>query len=381
MLKTTGNSFVTIPTPLQDTLENFKLKLPSQHSDVHREGAAVGEFESQILTEFLPWGDQGCFVLATTGIVELEYAALQKGFAIFDASCRGTIELKGADGLDCINRLSTQQLLEMKDGESRLAFITSRKGGVIADAVIHQLKDKILIDVDCTVVAQLVDHIKAYIVMEDVEVEDVTKSTHWLWCLGPKSVNCTIEKGESFQLPIECVGLDGIAIALATDEVLETWNSIVAQGATPIGWYALNMARVELGVPVFMIDFDAHNLPHETSLIKSRVRFDKGCYLGQEIVARMESLGAPKQRLVSLQMNSDDLPIAGSQLWADETGNGTPVGVITSSAISPLQGGVPAVIAMVGKKFKAKDTMYVYVGSDLIPATIRELVMITGNDD
>jgi len=381
MLQTTGKSLVTIPSPIQDTLENFELSIPIHHADVQREGAGVGEFETQILSEFVAWGEQGCFVLATTGIVELEYAALQKGTAIFDASCRGTIELKGTDRLNCINRLSTQQLLDMKEGESRPAFITSRKGGVIADAVIHLLKDKIFIDVDCTVVAQLVDHIKSYIVMEDVEVADVTESTHWLWCLGPKWRDCTIEIGSLFQIPKGFFGVAGIAIALTPDKVLEVWNSIIEQGATPIGWYALNMARVELGIPIFMIDFDSHNLPHETSLIESRVRFDKGCYLGQEIVARMESLGAPKQRLVSLQMKSDDLPIAGSQLWEDETGNGTPVGVITSSAISPLQGGVPAVIAMVGKKFKSGDTMYVYVGSNLIPATILELSSSNWNDN
>lgn len=380
MLQITGNSLVTIPSPIQDTLENFELSVPTQHTDVQREGAAVGEFETQILTEFLPWGEEGCFVLATTGIVELEYAALQKGIAIFDSSCRGTIELKGADRLDCINRLSTQQLIGMNIGESRLTFITSRKGGVIADAIIHLRKDKIFIDVDCTVVKQLVNHIKSYIVMEDVEVEDVTESTHWLWCLGPKTVDCSINVGTSFQIPKALFGIEGIAIALTPDEVLEVWNSVIEQGATPIGWYALNMARVELGVPIFMIDFDAHNLPHETSLIESRVRFDKGCYLGQEIVARMESLGAPKQRLISLKIDTDDLPIAGSQLWGDETGNGTPVGVITSSAISPLRGGVPAVIAMVGKKFKTGTTIYVYVGSNLVSATITELCGTQGED-
>ena len=108
------------------------------------------------------------------------------------------------------------------------------------------------------------------------------------------------------------------------------WEEIVEQGSkTDIGWYALNMARVEQGVPLFMIDFDRNNLPHETSLIQSRVRFDKGCYLGQEIVARMESLGQPKRRLVQLKMQTDDLPISGAQLWEDDSGSGTPVGVIT----------------------------------------------------
>ena len=123
-----------------------------------------------------------------------------------------------------------------------------------------------------------------------------------------------------------------------------------------------------------LIDFDQNNLPHETSLIQSRVRFDKGCSLGQEIVARMESLGKPKKRLVELRMDTDELPVAGSQLWEDETGSGTPIGIVTSSAISPLSGGVPLLIAMVGKKHAVENaTIYTYVGPEIVSATIVEL--------
>ena len=109
-------------------------------------------------------------------------------------------------------------------------------------------------------------------------------------------------------------------------------------------------------------------------MIASRVRFDKGCYLGQEIVARMESLGAPKRKLMKLQMKSDELPIAGSQIWESKEVTGTPIGVITSSAISPMAGGVPAVIAMLAKAFAGLGkTVYTYVGSELIEAEVVEL--------
>ena len=145
---------MTIPSPLQQSLEQYEVEYTVQHEETQREGAATGQFDTQLLCEFLPWGDNGCFVLATTGIVELEYAALQKSAAIFDAACRGTIELTGEDRIECINRLTTQQLLDIKAGESRLAFITSRKGGIIADAIIHVLPDKVLVDLDATVVEQ-----------------------------------------------------------------------------------------------------------------------------------------------------------------------------------------------------------------------------------
>ncbi len=368
---------MTIPSPLKETLEQYEVDFSVQPEGTNREGAAEGQFQTKLLSEFLPWGDGGCFVLATTGIIELEYAAIQKSTAIFDAACRGTIELTGGDRLECINRLTTQQLLDMKEGESKPCFIISRKGCVIADTIVHVLPNKILVEVDITAVKQVCTHMSSYIVMEDVQIQDTTESTHWILCFGPESKRLVIEKGHTFTLPKSFLGIEGISIAVEPTQAVCVWNKLVEQGATPVGWYALNMARVELGAPIFLIDFDSNNLPHETSLIQSRVRFDKGCYLGQEIVARMESLGKPKQRLVKLQMQTDDLPIAGAQLLEDESCLGTPVGVVTSSAISPLGGGVPAVIAMVGKKHAVKgSTLYLYVGSTKVESVISELPLM-----
>ncbi len=362
------------PSPLLETLQEYELDIREQQEDVQRDGAAIGQFNAQLLSEFLPWGEDGCTVLATTGIVELEYAALLKSKAIFDASCRGTVELTGDDRAECINRLTTQQLLSLEVGDSALAFVTSRKGHILADCIIHVLAEKIIIDVDITIVEQLCDHLNSYIVMEDVQVQNVSESSHWLWCLGPDSDELHTDEGHTFQMPSEFLGLKGFATLLLNEDVVSVWKSLVLEGARPIGWYALNMARVEQGAPVFMIDFETQNLPHETSLISSRVRFDKGCYLGQEIVARVESLGQPKKRIVQLKMNSDELPVAGTQLWKDELATGTPVGVVTSSAISPLRGGVPVVIAMVDKQHAISDTtIYLYVGNELVYAVTEDL--------
>lgn len=365
---------MTIPSPLQDVLEGYEVQYSVPENSPIRDGSATGKFQPDLLCEFLPWGDAGCFVLATTGIVELEYAALQKNAGIFDAACRGTIELRGEDRLECLNRLVTQQLIDLKVGDSELAFLTSRKGAVIADVIVHVLEGSLLLDIDCTVVAQICDHINSYIVTEDVQVQNITESAHWLWIIGPESYKYASENSKSFQLPFFFLGLRGIAIAASSDDVVEMWKAIVQQGVRPVGWYALNMARVERGSPMFMIDFDAHNLPHETSLIQSRVKFDKGCYLGQEIVARMESLGKPKQRLVQLRLKCDELPVAGSQVWENETGSGTPIGVVTSSAISPMLGGVPCIFAMVRKKnAKIHTEVFLYVGETIIGAEILEL--------
>jgi folate-binding protein YgfZ len=363
---------MTFPTPIQEKLESYELALETNSESSQRAGAATGSYQPQSLTEFLAWGEDGCFVVATTGVVELEYAAIQKTVGVFDAPCRGTIQLTGPDRLECVGRLTTQNIVEMQPGDVRLAFVTSRTGKIIADAIVRVLSDKVLLDIDINAVQQVCDHIKAYVVMEDVEIENCTESTHWLWCFGPEAKDITIEDVLLHPLPKEIVGIDGVAIMVAPENVESVWSSLQDSGCKPIGWYALNMARVEQAAPFFMIDFDTNNLPHETSLIASRVRFDKGCYLGQEIIARMDSLGQPKQKIVQLNIKTDSLPIAGAQLWLDETTSGTPVGIVTSSAISPMRGSVPAVIAMVSKKCNAKDSsIFTHVGTEVVEAVVQ----------
>ena len=100
------------------------------------------------------------------------------------------------------------------------------------------------------------------------------------------------------------------------------------------------MARIEGGTPLFEIDFGPASLPHETGLIDRRVSFTKGCYLGQEIVARMNSLGKPKQIVRSFRMEANALPIEGAQVFSvgAEGSIGDEVGVVTSSTTSPMLG-------------------------------------------
>ena len=366
---------MAFPSPLQEALESYQISLPEVGDGAERSGAAEGNQQEALLAEFLPWGETGCIVLATAGIVELEYASIQKGSCVFDACCRGAIEITGEDRIEFMNRISTQQFENLNVGDSTLAFVANRKGKIVGDVIVHIQEHRLMLDIDIHAVDDLLSHFDEYIVMEDVTVKDCTQSTHWLWCLGPDSVEMSVSFGQKMTLPHSFLGLQGTSILLDIDNIAPCWKSLIEDGVRPVGWYALNMSRVEQGAAMFLIDFDQSNLPHETNLISSRVRFDKGCYLGQEIVARMESLGKPKQKLVQLHIEDDEaLPIAGAQLWIDESCNGTPIGVVTSSTLSPLRSGKSAVIAMVSKKCFADDTeLYVYIGSEVYKVAVKPL--------
>ncbi len=365
---------MTIPSPLHDCISNYELAWTKPESET-RVGASTGYMEEQLLCEFLPWGDGGCSILATSGSVELEYAAMRKNKGVFDAANRGTIYLQGEERLTFIDRMTTQKLLDMKVGESRLAFILDRKGRIVSDVIVVCEDSQVLIDCDVTTVQPIIDHFEKYIVTDDVIIQNRTKEMHRLWLLGPSAkITDSLEQSQ-FNLPPKFLGVHGIAIVVGQEEAEQVWTALVDQQVRPVGWNALNMHRVEELTPMFRIDFDTANLPHETSLCDSRVRFDKGCYLGQEVVARMESLGRPKQQLVSLDLDGDALPVAGTQIWNQQsTKEGKAIGVVTSSAMSPLRGGDIAVIAMVKSVSASKNTeVFPWIGSELIRAVIHPL--------
>ena len=121
-------------------------------------------------------------------------------------------------------------------------------------------------------------------------------------------------------LEIFCPLAEGESVAAALLES-EAADDAGRRRIRPIGWYAYNVARIEAGTPLFNVDFGATNLPHETGVLHDRVSFKKGCYPGQEIVARIESQGRPKQTLIGLRPVGDALPVAGAQVF--EVGEGT----------------------------------------------------------
>jgi folate-binding protein YgfZ len=108
---------------------------------------------------------------------------------------------------------------------------------------------------------------------------------------------------------------------------------------------------MEAGTPLYLIDFGVESLPHETGLLEDRVYFKKGCYLGQEVVARMQSLGHPKQKLVALLLDRPTgamgAPKAGDRVHLAEKADADAVGVVTSGAISPKMGGAAICFAQV----------------------------------
>lgn len=335
-------------------------------------------------------------VVATYGELMLEYAALRRHCVLVDMPHRAVIELKGADRVSFLNRMVTQELKGLASGQVKQAFWLNRKGRIDSDLTLIELADRMLIEVDVFSVPRTIKGLSAYVITEDCAFRDLTQESHRLSLHGPTAAALLDAIDPRMQAATMLVGQAAIGImathqvivyrldwcgvpgfelvvpAAATDAI---YQLLVQQGhdphhgagalrisgqgtlgsqvrLRPAGWMGLNIARLETGTPLYHIDFGPDSLPAESGVLDSRVSFTKGCYLGQEIVARMHARGHPKQKLMCFSLSAagfdQPLPAAGSSI---KDASGAVIGSVTSSTYSPMRGSQRIGLAMV--KFQA----------------------------
>lgn len=393
-------------SPLRSQLEAFvraeSVAAGSKSQATHRPGAAVGQ-RSAGQIEYLPWGgpdERGridCEIIASLGPVELEYAAIRRGVALLDSPHRGTLMVTGSadQRRDFLNRMLTQELKGLSPGMARQAFWLNRAGRIEADLSVIELGDRMIIDVDLHQAASAAKTLSDFIFSEDVEIKDVSAQHHHIGVHGKsafellglerdldplRAADITIGNVKVVVVRHDQTGEPGYELIVPLDDAATVWDRIHeskdSSRVRPIGWHAFNIARIEAGTPLFNIDFGPTNLPHETSVLRERVSFTKGCFLGQEIVARMENLGKPKQMLVGLKIQQDALPIGGAQVFSRDAGGGMgpEIGVVTSSALSPMLGAQPVAFAMLRSAHaEPGNTVLVGAEGELAPASVGPL--------
>lgn len=321
-------------------------------------------------------------VVETFGELEAEYAALRKGCVLMDLPHRGLLRVTGKERLDFLGRMVTQEMKGFSPGTVRRGFWLSRKGRIDADLRMVQLEEEMWIDLDVLTTSKTVASLSGFLFSEDVQIVDDTARMHRLALHGPtaaallESVSTPVSGPRVEELPndsacrVEIKGRSvvvfrddsagevGLELILAAENVGTVYEQLLEHGLSDpsrfrfrtCGWHAYNIARIEAGRAVFNIDFGPESLPHEAGpeTLKDRVSFTKGCYLGQEIVARMQSLGHPKQVLVGLKLDppptgTEDGPerqpeTGASVLLPVEGGEPKGVGGVTSSTRSPMLG-------------------------------------------
>ncbi len=381
-------------SPLRDEHRAFAAQDAARRAERAREARGATVTRREVEVEYLPFGPADaegaptCEVVAAFAEVELEYAAIRSGVALVDCPQRGTLVVRGEDRVDFVNRLVTQEIKKLADGAVARAFLTNRKGRIDADLVIARLPDALVIDTLAHDVASLREALEKIVFSEDVAFES-RDGTHARIALhGPKAEGALkalglLQAGDAWSAVlgdtraeiwrIDEFGAPGFELSVPRTHVASLWRSLVTFGARPAGWFATNTARLEAGTPYFRIDFGPTSLPHESGVLGSRVSFTKGCYPGQEVVARMHNLGKPKQMLVGLRIEADLLPVAEAQVFAlaEGTSLGDQVGVVTSSGLAPMLGAVPVAFAMISSSSYAPGTkVLVNAEGEQAPATV-----------
>ena len=389
-------------TPLRASHRAFAAQDAARRAERAREARSAVAVRREVEIEYIPFGpadESGaptCEVVAAYAEVELEYAAIRNGCALVDGCERGSLVVRGKDRVDFVNRLVTQELKRLGEGSVARAFLTNRKGRIDADLVIALLPDAILIETLVHDVSAVCDALGKMVFSEDVAIEPRTSTHARLSIAGPRAAaalkalglagptgaaawRVAFGSGHAEAMRLDEFGAEGYAIFVAREDAPALWLSLTTFGARPAGWFATNTARLEAGTPYFRIDFGPNNLPQESGVLDSRVNFTKGCYPGQEVVARLQHLGKPKQRLVGLRVEGDLLPVADAQVFAFVEGGsiGDQVGVVTSSGLAPMLGAVPVAFAMVSSSAYAEGTkVLVNAEGSQAPATVAPLAFL-----
>ena len=286
-------------------------------------------------------------------------AAKERALAVREDDL-SVLVVTGQDRVAWLNGLLTCDLLKRAPGAAVYGLAVQRNGRVLADAtvVFDDAGERILVAVPDAVVVSLRAHLEHYLVMEDAEIGPSVDDFE-VWALhGPRSAEALQAARLAGGLggDIDRTGLGG-AVVFAPEEDARQVAAAVAGVATvgdSAGWDAL---RLERAVPRFGVDFDDKTYPQEAALENTAVSFDKGCYLGQEVVCMLQMRGHVKRKLVSVVIEALEAPAAGAPV-TDETG--APVGEVTSAASSPTLGKMVA-LAMV-KRARSEPGTQVVVG-------------------
>ncbi len=252
-----------------------------------------------------------------------EQRALIDGAAVVDLSHRGVIRLTGADRLRWLNDLTTQLTTDLQPGTSSQALLLDPRGHVEHELRLIETADATWITVEPGTVSEVVAFLDSMRFMLRVEVSDVTDQYASIWVSQPELIADLVPDALVWNLPVEFTGsghteagadrggdaaryvpqrpatLPGSEVIIDREQLVQ-----VLQAAPELaGTWALEALRVAAAVPRVGVDTDHKSLPHELGLIGPAVHLAKGCYRGQETVARVHNLGHPPRRLVLLHLD------------------------------------------------------------------------------
>ena len=320
-----------------------------------------------------------------------ELEAPREKLALLDRSYLGKVILRGNDALDLLNRISTNDMSGLIVGMVCDTVCTTPKGRIVDYCRVLHMEDSLLVVSSYMDAAHLIEWINRFIILEDVEVEDATASFLWLTLIGPdslrfvRSISHKRVVQDDEQIWIEhnnvlfpallnenfLVNAYNFCLPVNEGETVFGWlfQEFMNQGGTLIGDEAFQVIRIESGMPDWGTELNEEHNPHEARLLNA-VSFTKGCYTGQEVIARLDTYDKVQKYLMIVEMNEriDGQPPLDIYLDSDK------IGVLTSYAADPLKKRYLG-LAYIKKQYAIEDfSLQVEVDTEFkrIPSVLRK---------
>jgi folate-binding protein YgfZ len=299
----------------------------------------------------------GVEIVSDYGDVLAEHAALGESVGVLDLSFRSRICLMGADRVRFLHGQVTNDVKRLRPGEGCYAALTTAKGKMESDLNIFCLQDELLFDFEPGLTAKVSLRLEKFLVSDDVQIVDAAPHYGLLSAQGPKAESVVrslgifseisakpfnsvkisdATLGEIYLMNQPRLGSTGFDLFVPNDSLGAVADKMIAAakstGGRACGWQAFEVARIEAGLPRFGADMDETLLPLECGIEDRAVSYNKGCYIGQEVLNRIHSFGHVTKELRGLRF-ADDLPALpqkGDKLFHA----GKEVGFVTSAVKS-----------------------------------------------
>jgi folate-binding protein YgfZ len=305
---------------------------------------------------------RGALTAARFSDPQQEWAELRSGCGVYDLGYRAKISLRGSDRVRWLNGMVTNNIRDLAAGAGVYAFLLNPQGHILGDLYAYNraesgVSDSLLVDTDRSQLEKILTTFDHYIIMDDVEVTNLSEELTALGVAGPTARKVLQQAGiviptlpplqiadVTCECDCDCVKctvvrsddptIENYELWLSPADVRKTWDALLAAGAAPIGFEALELQRIVSGIPLYGIDIRERDLPQETEQARA-LNFNKGCYVGQEIVERIRSRGAVHRKFSGFAADGAAQIVPGTKIIIGEK----EVGEITSAASLQLADG------------------------------------------
>jgi glycine cleavage system T protein len=283
-----------------------------------------------------------------------EYLAVRKNVGIVDLAHRGKLRLSGREHIKFLQGMLTNDINKLEEGNGLYATLLTVKGRTISDMVVYRDRESILLDLEPGLNEKVREFLIKFRLSYRANIEDVTENLGLISIHGPSSKRL-LEKVVGEEIPelnqysfldreingvqvritrINRTGEDGYDIYTPSNTADMPWKYLAEHGEEfhlkQVGLDAMETLRIEAAIPRYGVDIDENTIPIEAGLWHA-LSFEKGCYVGQEVIARIKWRGHVNRHLVGFELEGEDLPVSGDKINCNER----EVGYITSSTFSP----------------------------------------------